>query len=316
MDLSQLNQLDPLVLLGGLVGFHVILLGIFAAITQDNSQDEPSQASGKPSGKGAYAALPGVDARMGPPVKVLPVGTGPIRALGNAVRVFIKNAGPLLLIACISGGLGAMLAAEVGGMFHDDWLRKNPMNQNSQSALFAAEIPNFLFTMFWNSVVGAFTTPLALYFWVRHEKKETGSFYSAVNYALNRYGRVLKPHTAMTILIAIGAQAAIPGIWFALQYAFVDAIATLDDKETDPRGRSQRLTRNQRGKIFRTYVVFTGWILGAFILHFVLMGQSSVHVFFGGSFDGVISILLNYCFVQYYLDMFRKPATAPAPAAS
>jgi hypothetical protein len=115
------------------------------------------------------------------------------------------------------------------------------------------------------------------------------------------------------VLIAIGAQAAIPGIWFALQYAFVDAIATLDDKETDPRGRSRKLTASQRGKIFRTYMVFAGWIIGAFILHFILQGQSSVHVFAGGTMDGVVAILLAFSFVQFYLDMFRKPTSKSEP---
>lgn len=91
-----------------------------------------------------------------------------------------------------------------------------------------------------------------------------GGLYNALNFALNRYGRMFVPHLAAQLSIGIGMAIILPGILFFLQYAFVDSIAALE-KEKWPLSRSKKLTRGRRRTLFLLvlpYVVIMQlWIL-------------------------------------------------------
>ncbi len=249
---------------------------------------------------------------------VRPDSSGPrgiFAAAGMATRVYIQNLAPLTLMAALTGGTSAVLSSWVGKSVHDWYMRGNAVN-NPQVALLVSELPNSIIVLIWGCTVSAFVAAFSLYFWVRHERNEPGSLYAAINYALNRLPRVLPAHAKAYGLIWLGNIVVIPGIWFSLQFAFVDAIATLDDREQEPLPRSQRLTHGRRGKIFRTFALFLPWIISYQLpLRFAFQDKGMGYVFLGGTIDQMFGFILSFCFVQYYLDLFRKkPEAAPAPA--
>ncbi|MDP6931581.1 MAG: hypothetical protein QGG40_01635, partial [Myxococcota bacterium] len=80
-------------------------------------------------------------------------------------------------------------------------------------------------------------------------------FYEGLNFALNRYRRQFFPHAGAQLSIQLGMIVIIPGILFQLQYAFVDAVACLEDEKW-PMARSTRLTRGRRRTLFFIFLPF------------------------------------------------------------
>jgi len=268
------GDIDPMLVLAGTIG--VLLLSLFASATMTRPQEG--------------------------------VPRGVLTTLGEASRVFAKNLVPLLLMSVLVGGLSSILSASVGEACFEYVKHHYPSN-NPQMQMLSSELPNSLVVLVLGSTLGAFTSAFGLYFWVRHEKNEAAELYSAINYALNRLPRLIKPHAYSYGLIWLGNIVIIPGIWFALQFAFVDSIATLDDKETNATQRSQRLTHGRRGKIFRTFLFFCLWYIPYQLpLRYAFQGKGLLYVALGGSIDQMVSFLTLFCMVQYYLDIFRKPS--------
>jgi hypothetical protein len=123
------------------------------------------------------------------------------------------------------------------------------------------------------------------------------------------------------VIVQLGLIVIVPGILFGLQYAFVDAIATLDQVEKDPLARSRKLTSGRRGTLFRTFAVFLVWWIPFQLAGvYYLQGVGTWALAAGGVIDHLVLLTLDLCMVQYYLDLFRKPTTqaaepvAPAPA--
>ncbi len=81
--------------------------------------------------------------------------------------------------------------------------------------------------------------------------------YPALNFALNRYKKMFRPHMLAWLAIAIGIQVIIPGILYWMMYAFVDSVAALEEHK-DPRARSRMLTAGRRSSIF--------WMIFPFIV--------------------------------------------------
>jgi hypothetical protein len=238
---------------------------------------------------------------------------GIFAVLGNALQVTFRNLGIVLLIAVVSGTLGWLLADFLAGIALDA-IQTN----TSQQRLIVSELSKTFALTVWGCVVGAWAAPATLYLWVQHEKGRPTSVYEAVNYGLNRFSRVLGPHARALFIIQLGLIVIVPGILFGLQYAFVDAIATLDTQEKDPIARSRKLTAGRRGTIFRTFLFFLVWWvpmqLGGL---WWLQGQGTLALALGGAFDGLVLIVIDLCMVQFYLDLFRKPAAASeVPAAT
>ena len=103
----------------------------------------------------------------------------------------------------------------------------------------------------------------------------TGGLPRAVREAFGGFQRVAVPHGASLQAVAVGMQLLVPGIFYALQYAFVDCVAVLDP-ERPALKHSGRLTWAIRGYLFRILFV---WFLvsfgGAFLMTGVIEGFES-----------------------------------------
>lgn len=115
------------------------------------------------------------------------------------------------------------------------------------------------FHIFFGTLFGAF----AVVVWVRAgsarldgEPVRAGDVYGE---ARDRWLQVAVPHGASLQAVTVGMQVVVPGIFYALQYAFVDCLAVLEP-EHRALNRSRRLTQKIRGYLFRVlFVWFFCW---------------------------------------------------------
>ncbi len=129
---------------------------------------------------------------------------------------------------------------------------------------------------------------------------KSAGLYPALNFALNRYKRMFVPHMIAWLAIIIGMQVVIPGILYWMMYAFVDAVAALED-HPDPRKRSRMLTAGRRSSIF--------WMIFPFIvLQVVRIGLDNTAVSAGTAvwvaYNTLLSVLdfgLATSFGMFYL---------------
>jgi hypothetical protein len=75
----------------------------------------------------------------------------------------------------------------------------------------------------------------------------------------SRLLEVAGPHGARVHAVTIGAQLLLPGIFYALQYAFVDCLVVLDP-EKPSLARSGQLAFGMKGRLFRLLLAW--WVLG------------------------------------------------------
>ena len=238
-------------------------------------------------------------------MKRLGIGT----VLKNAFSVLFQNFGIALLIAVLCGGLGAAFMTK--GV---EWAVYYSGVHDKQQLLYVTQFGQLILLTIWGCIVGAWAAPAGIYLWVQREKGQVATAYDAVNYGLNRFGRVLSAHARAFLVIQIGMIVIVPGILFGLQYAFVDAIATLDTKEDSPLSRSRRLTSGRRGTIFRTFLVFTVWWLPFQLMGiYVMQGAPVLAQVLGGTIDHLVLLVIDLCMVQYYLDLFRNRTPDAAP---
>lgn len=232
------------------------------------------------------------------------------RVLSNAFKVFFDNFHIALVIAAVTGGTGFVLTDTVGLA----WVDLLQLGDAKMKLIASTFIQTGLLCV-WAGLVGAWAAPAQIYLWVQREKGLPASLSGAINYGLNRWARVALPHFKAYLAIALGNIIIVPGIIFGLQFAFVDAIATLDQVERSPLNRSGRLTSIRRHAILGTMTVFLlGWWLWFQLgLVFFLPSLPVWGKFALGTVDHVVLLLVDLCMVQLYLDLFRKaPADKPA----
>jgi hypothetical protein len=104
-------------------------------------------------------------------------------------------------------------------------------------------------------LVGPLFAAVAIYVGRLWSHGEQRSLYGAVNFAVARYRRMVLPHAGAQLTIRLGMLVIVPGIFFLLQYAFVDAVASLE-QEKWPLSRSGKLTRGRRRAIFLVFLPF------------------------------------------------------------
>ena len=123
------------------------------------------------------------------------------------------------------------------------------------------------FRLAWGMVIGAFAV---LVFVLLTENRRTGDDDSPVlSTAASRLMDFAPAYGAKTLVVFLGMQIIVPGIYYALQFAFVEMVAVARP-ETASLRRSRLLTRGIRIKLFRVFWVWAlvatlgGLIVGSF----------------------------------------------------
>ena len=172
------------------------------------------------------------------------------RTIFAATRTLATRA-PLALLAafgsaCITAPVDALIWETVGG------------GRADQSAMLQVMLSWVVVYLAVAIAFGPLFAALAVY---SARTAHTGSDWSVsggVNFALNRYKRMFRPHARAQLAIQIGMQVLVPGIFYLCMYAFVDAIAATDEAAKSPTTKSKNLTRGRRGAVF--------WVALPFIL--------------------------------------------------
>ncbi len=119
-------------------------------------------------------------------------------------------------------------------------------------------------------VIGPLIAAIVVYLGRCTIQDKNSSIYGAINFALGRYRRLFVPYLIAQLTIQIGMIFVIPGVMFLMQYAFVDAVACLED-EKHVVTRSKRLTRGRRRSLF---LLILPWALATQIIGLVALNMS------------------------------------------
>jgi len=117
----------------------------------------------------------------------------------------------------------------------------------------------------WMCIMGAALAVL----WVSAAEAQRDGQTLRLGPALSRMARrtadVSAPHGGAALAIQIGLQVVIPGIHYALQFAFVDAVAVCE-RDVPALQRSTQLTKGIRRRVFKVYAlgfmaaIVAGWV--------------------------------------------------------
>ncbi len=111
----------------------------------------------------------------------------------------------------------------------------------------------------WVLVWASFGGAAAAIVWVRSGNAalqgETIAAGELISEVQRRTLEISAPHGARVQIVSIGFQVVLPGIFYALQYAFVDMVAVLDPERSALR-RSGQLTWGMRGRLFRMFLIY------------------------------------------------------------
>ena len=145
------------------------------------------------------------------------------------------------------------------------------------------------------------------------------NLYSALNFALNRYGRLFKWHMAAALLITLGFIVVLPGVLYTLNYAFVDSVCCIED-EPWPLSRSSKLTRGRRKRIFFLFLPYFIYVQVALIAYLQLLKMGWQYV--AAMHFANYAILFLYAIVMYVMYEERTskaksgPELQPAPVGA
>lgn len=138
----------------------------------------------------------------------------------------------------------------------------------------------------------------------------------ALNFALNRYGRIFLPHLAATLTIMLGMVICVPGLMFLLMYAFVDPVACLEEEKW-PLGRSTKLTKGRRASLL--WIALPWMVIGqaTFFVDQWAAQFGKVAIFGTNLVWQLLALWTAIAYARLYLDRVegrKKAATAGADA--
>jgi hypothetical protein len=156
-------------------------------------------------------------------------------------------------------------------------------------------------------VLGPIVAAMAIYTARTHSHGGKASLYKAANFAMARYGRIVKWHAAAWMTIQVGMIVLVPGILFLLQYAFVDSILCLEDEKW-PLERSSKLTKGRRGRIFALVFLWlvVNQVVGFAELAAIQMGFPTLVLLMSATY--VVNIWVTMVFYQFYEDRTQPSA--------
>ena len=137
-----------------------------------------------------------------------------------------------------------------------------------------------LIDMAWMLSVGALAGGAASAVWIlaadlgrSGEPPATGGVLGAARQVL---GDTMVAYGARMQIVQIGAQVVIPGIWYAVSFAFSDVIAAVDPARPVFKGSSQ-LARGVRGKLFKILTLgFVGSLVSMLVVYLPFLGAEEI----------------------------------------
>ncbi len=235
--------------------------------------------------------------------------------LGRASLVTLQNLFLLLPLLLLVGGLGSVIAWQVGGLALEHLVKPGA---GQQAQLLTSELTKLGVLTVWGILSAPLLDAVAIYAWRNRDGKR--SFGGAVNYALNRFGRMFGPHALSFTGISLGMSVIIPGIMFGLWWAWVDAITATRDRTLDPLLRSlgrdpdsrsplqwsRVLSRGHRLMIVRTWLPYSIWYVpAAMYLVYQAEGAGWHWVLVFGTGNMLLLTVLEMAMVGLFEDRLR-----------
>ncbi len=224
----------------------------------------------------------------------------------RATKALLSNLGIVLPVAGVMGAALTILDLGVGQLLA-------PKAFSGQIGSDQSELVGLMLG-WWGVVIvleillGPIVVAMAIYAARCHTHGQPkASLSKALNFALSRYKSIFKWHAAAWLTIQMGMIVLVPGILFLLQYAFVDSILVLE-KEKWPLGRSAKLTRGRRGRIF---ALILPWLMLTQVVGFAELWalQQGVGTLFGlMASTYIVNIWVVMAFYIFYEDRTRTAA--------
>lgn len=171
---------------------------------------------------------------------------------------------------------------------------------------------------FWLPVgilVYPFLDALTIYCWQQREQGQPATLYGGVNWALVRYPRMFLPHALAYTAVYVGGQIVV-GVFFGLQYAFVDAITATDPKAQRPLLRSAKLTQGRRTRIALAWLPYTAFSVGGGLMLLPAAEQAGALATFGfGAFNLLLLTIMEMVMFALYLERIEDARRAQAALA-
>ena len=228
-----------------------------------------------------------------------------ITILGRAFGRTFSNLGVLLPWAMLMGGVGHVLMSQAAQHLAPRFA------QTSTTEFIASEIIKLVVSLFLGVLLVPLVDAITIYVWRETDKGRSPTLYAATNWGIVRYARMFKPHMYSYLAIAIGMQVVIPGVLYALQYAFVDAIAATDDNAQKPLARSQKLTQGRRSRIARAWLPYALWYPAYyFVFGFWADGQGVWAVFTFGVVDVLLLMAMEMVMFALYEERIAEARAA------
>ncbi len=183
-----------------------------------------------------------------------------VRAAGAVLR----NGLSVLVVFGLVGACSALVQdflLQWGAGVVTDVLPRQGVYLTGQKAFLIGQMVAFLPMVAFSCVVGALTVPWAIRFYQMSQTGEGVRWEGVIAFGFERWKHVIWPYTQATLAIQLGSIVVVPGVLFALFYAFVGPVAALDEEVKRPLARSTKLTRGRRGRLFRAGLLFSPWVL-------------------------------------------------------
>ncbi len=216
----------------------------------------------------------------------------------SAIGAIFSNASVFIPIALILGSIDVFLfrgALSLNGFAPTDNILQM---QIPPSALIKLTFSFLGLAIAVKALIGPIVAMMVVVYSRSEAMKTPLSFSKAFSFALKRYSNVFVPYLLAMLSIQIGMLIVIPGIMFMMQYAFVDAVATVE-KEKHVLTRSKRLTKTRRKSLVVLIIPFVLLGQGMQFVDFIYSSDLLALIGFHSIYEGLFLIILS-CFYMLY----------------
>ncbi len=224
-----------------------------------------------------------------------------LKIIGKALSATVKNLPIALIAASLYGVLLAVLDRAAFAALGVDASTMGGGQSEVVKAILSMLVVQFSVEIFLGPVLGA----MVVYVGRQEAAGKASSVYQSINFALNRYKRLIWPHFVAWLNITLGMIIVVPGVLFLLQYAFVDAVACMEEEQR-PLARSKRLTRGRRKSLF---LIILPWIMLSQVMGFFqlwALSQAGWIMIIGDIGAALINFVMFLAFYFVYDERTRK----------